>query len=144
MRLALRLTGDWFVAEDVASEAFARAFARWSMVSGLEYREAWVMRVASNLAIDSIRRHRRRDRGFDSSGEVTDPAEVAMLRVGLAAALAALPKSQREAVVLRYLVDLPEAEVAAVLGIAPGTVKSHLHRARSAMGRRLDLEAEGA
>lgn len=144
MRLALRLTGDWFAAEDVASETFARVFARWSKVRGLEYREAWTMRVASNLAIDAVRRHGRLDRGFDSEAEVADPAEVAVLRVGLVAALAALPKSQREAVVLRYLADLPETDVAEVLGIAPGTVKSHLHRARSALGRRWDPELGGA
>lgn len=110
MRVALRLTGDWFVAEDVASGAFARAFARWRAVSSLAYREAWVMRVASNLAIDVARRSRV---GFETvEGEVADPAETAVLRVSLAAALGGLPQSQREAVVLRYLADLPEAEVA--------------------------------
>ena len=144
MKVALRLTGDWFVSEDVSAEAFARAFARWPTVGGLEYRDAWVMRVASNLAVDVVRRRRRFARNLGAAGDAADPAEVAVLRVGLAAALAALPKSQRDAVVLRYLADMSEADVASVLGVAPGTVKSHLHRARVALGGRADLDMEGA
>lgn len=141
MRVALRLTGDWFVAEDVASEAFARAFARWRSVSGLAYRDAWVMRVASNLAIDVARRS---PVGLETAeGEVADPAETAVLRVSLAAALGGLPQSQREAVVLRYLADLPEAEVSEALGVATGTVKSHLHRARVALRAQFGLDMEG-
>jgi RNA polymerase sigma-70 factor (sigma-E family) len=141
MRVALRLTGDWYVSEDVASEAFARAFARWRTVSGLAYRDAWVMRVACNLAIDVARR-----RGVGSGiveGEVADPAETAVLRVSLAAALGGLPRSQREAVVLRYLADLPEAEVSEALGVAAGTVKSHLHRARVALRAQFGVDMEG-
>ena len=57
-RLAQRMTGDRTAAEDVAAEAFARAFARWEKVGRLDYREAWVLRVASNLAIDLARRRR--------------------------------------------------------------------------------------
>lgn len=145
MRLVLRLTGDWFVAEDITAEAFARAFARWSTVGDLGYRDAWVMRVASNLAIDVVRRRRGPARMFHAPAgvDVADPADVAALRISLAAAVAALPKSQREAVVLRYLADLSEADVAAVLGVATGTVKSHLHRARSTLGSKLDLDLEG-
>lgn len=144
MRVVLRLTGDWFVAEDITAETFARAFARWSTVCKLDYRDAWVMRVASNLAIDVVRRRRGPARLLHSpSGEVADPADIAALRISLAAAVAALPKSQREAVVLRYLADMSETDVAAVLGIANGTVKSHLHRARSALGSKLDLDMEG-
>jgi len=144
MRLALRLSGDWFVSEDVTAEAFARAFARWPTVRELEHRDAWVMRVASNLAIDVIRRRRGPTRPLQHlAGEVTDPADVAVLRLSLAAALAALPKSQREAAVLRYIADLSEADVAAALGVATGTVKSHLHRARSALGSSFDFDMEG-
>ena len=98
------------------------------------------MRVASNLAIDVT--HRKRLRVDSAEGHVSDLADVAVLRVSLAAALAALPRSQREAVVLRYLADLPEAEVGDVLGVATGTVKSHLHRARVALRDRFDLDME--
>jgi RNA polymerase sigma-70 factor, ECF subfamily len=140
MRVAVRLTGDWFVAQDVTAEAFARAFARWRTVAGLAYRDAWVMRVASNLAIDAVRRRARPFHHGDT--EVADPAELAALRVSLAAALEALPRSQRDAVILRYLADLPEAEVGEVLGVATGTVKSHLHRARIALRDQFDLDME--
>lgn len=144
MRLSLRLTGDWFASEDVTAEAFARAFSRWPTVRGLEYRDAWVMRVASNLAIDVVRRRRGPARPLQQlAGEVTDPAEVAVLRMSLATALAALPKSQREVAVLRYIADLSEADVAAALGVAAGTVKSQLHRARSALGKSFDFDMEG-
>jgi RNA polymerase sigma-70 factor (ECF subfamily) len=128
LRVGQRLTGNRQAAEDVAAEAFARAYARWSRVGGLAYRDAWVLRVATNLAIDAARR-RLTAPALDREAEVLDFADVIALRTTLVAALAALSRSQREAVVLRYLIDLPEDEVALALGIRPGTVKSHLHRA---------------
>lgn len=99
------------------------------------------MRVASNLAIDGARR--RGVRAGTVEGEVGDPAEAAALRVSLAAAIGGLPRSQREAVVLRYLADLPESEVSEALGVATGTVKSHLHRARVALRAEFGLDMEG-
>lgn len=128
LRLAQRLTGNRQTAEDVAAEAFARACARWSKVKALPYRDAWVLRVATNLAID-VARHHLAAPAPDHEAEVLDFADVIALRTTLVSALAALSRSQREAVVLRYLIDLPEDEVALALGIRPGTVKSHLHRA---------------
>lgn len=128
LRVAQRLTGSHQAAEDVAAEAFARAYARWSKVGGLAYRDAWVLRVATNLAIDAARRHLAAP-AIDQQPDVLDFADLVALRTTLVAALAALSRSQREAVLLRYLIDLPEDEVALALGIRPGTVKSHLHRA---------------
>ena len=55
-RLARRILGDAAAAEDVAAEALARAYAQWSRVSALPHRDAWVLRVATNLAMDHIRR----------------------------------------------------------------------------------------
>lgn len=128
LRVGQRLTGNRQAAEDVATEAFARAYARWSKVGSLTYRDAWVLRVATNLGIDAARR-RLTAPALDQEAEVLDFADVIALRTTLVAALAALSRSQREAVVLRYLIDLSEDEVASALGIRPGTVKSHLHRA---------------
>ena len=127
LRLGQRLTGNRQAAEDVAAEAFARAYARWAKVGSLPYRDAWVLRVASNVAIDSARR-RLPVPSIDQEAEVLDLADLIALRTTLVTALSALSRSQREAVVLRYLIDLPEDEVALALGIRPGTVKSHLHR----------------
>lgn len=139
LRLAQRMTGDRTAAEDVAAEAFARAFARWDRVGPLEHRAAWVLRVASNLAIDPARRRRP----VPPSHQVPpDPAGEVAVRLTMVQALRGLPKGQREALVLRYLADLPEAEVAAALGVRQGTVKSHLHRARAAMRSRLGADLE--
>jgi RNA polymerase sigma-70 factor (ECF subfamily) len=128
LRVGQRLTGNRHAAEDIAAEAFARAYARWRKVGELPYRDAWVLKVATNLAIDAARR-RVAVAAIDEGTVVLDVADVVALRATLVSALAALSRSQREAVVLRYLVDLPEDQVAVALGIRPGTVKSHLHRA---------------
>lgn len=140
VRLGVRLTGSREAAEDIASEAFSRAFARWQKVGRLPYRDAWVLRVASNLAVDRARGERRHR--WQPAADSGDPSDVAAVRVALTHALAALPTAQREAVVLRYLADFSEGDVAAALGVRPGTVKSHLHRAVTSLRERLgdDLE----
>lgn len=139
LRLAERLTGERASAEDVAAEAFARAFARWPRLRMLPYREAWVLRVASNIAIDLFRR-RRLPRPVGRAQ--VDPGEVVALRVSLVEALRSLPKNQRQAIVLRYVADLSEDEVAAAMGVKPGTVKSHLHRARRTLEGHLSANPE--
>lgn len=132
-RLATRMLGNRAAAEDVAAEACARAYADWKRVADLSYREAWVLRVASNLAIDITRRKPRH-------APVVDHAEMedtVALRIALGAALKKLPRRQREAVVLRHLAGMPEAEVADLLGISSGSVKTHLSRGLAALRARL-------
>src|SRR4051794_21747562 len=124
-RHARRLVGDPGLAEDLAAEALARTYAHWPRVRSYEHRDAWVLRVVTNLAIDAFAKKK-----VAPPEDVTlGPEDAAILRVTLAQALRALPARQRDAIVLRYLVDLSEADVAASLGVAPGTVKSRLHRA---------------
>lgn len=128
-RVAYRILGETSAAEDVAAEALARSFADWDRVRVLTRPDAWVVRVASNIAIDSLRRRRpRMERAI-----AADPQEIAVSRISLGQALKSLPKRQREVVVLRHLAGLSEAEVAQVLGISPGAVKSHGHRALIAL-----------
>lgn len=122
--------------DDVAAEAFARALVRWPRVRDLPHRDAWVIRVASNLAIDTVRTRSRRERILIVQRAVEalpDSTEASAERLALVLALGRLPRRQREAIALRYLVGLPEAEVAAVLGISPNTVKTHLSRALSSL-----------
>src|SRR4051812_31529269 len=118
--LASRICSDRAAAEDVAAEALARTLARWNRVRTLPYRDAWVMKVATNLAVD----HAARKQPILDRPTATDEEEVAVIRVALAAALRALPRRQREVVALRYLSDLSEADVAAALRISPGSVKT--------------------
>lgn len=135
LRVAGRILGNESQAEDAAAEAFARAHASWRKVGGSPYRDAWILRVTANVAVDMCRSRRR---VFSVGLAVTeslpaDESEGEAVRVALAAALAALPRRQREVVVLRYLEGLPEEAVARVLGVSVGTVKKNGFRAREAL-----------
>jgi RNA polymerase sigma-70 factor (ECF subfamily) len=135
-RLAYRLIGHVQTAEDVAAEALARAFYRWTTVSRLQYRDAWVMRVTANLAIDVLRR-RRRTAALPTEHAATPSEEIVDLRLALGAALQSLPRRQRQAIALQYLADLSPADVATVLHISPGSVKTHVHRGLTSLRARL-------
>jgi RNA polymerase sigma-70 factor (sigma-E family) len=128
-RVAFRILGDRTEAEDVAQEALARAALRWSRLH--ERPEGWVCRVASNQAIDRYRRRRRQLQ------VLVGPVGIVDERVGergdLVTALRKLPRRQREVVVLRYLADFSEADVAVALGCSVGTVKSQASRGLSAL-----------
>lgn len=128
-RVAYRLLGSRHDAEEVAQEALTRALARWRSVRG--HGEAWVVRVASNLAIDRTRRARRVSPAPPGVTTADDPYRED--RIDLRRALNQLPRRQREVVVLRYLADLPQEEVAAALGLSIGTVKSHAARGLEAL-----------
>jgi RNA polymerase sigma-70 factor (ECF subfamily) len=125
-------TGDMGQAQDLVHEAFCRALARWSRINRYDEPVLWVRRVAWNLATSGFRRRRiaaaflSRQRPEHVPGPVPD-------RIALRTALAGLPGPQRRAVILHYLVDLPVAEIARQEGVAEGTVKSWLHRGRTAL-----------
>ena len=135
--LARRLVGDTDVAEDIAAEALARAYAHWPRVSKLDHRDGWVLRVAANLAVDRVRR--RPDVVVAPRPASAGPGadELVVLRVALVAALGSLPRRQRQAVALRYLGDLTDGQVAVALGISVGSVKTHIHRGLGALRVRL-------
>lgn len=134
LRLARRILGDLTEAEDVAAETMARAFSDWSRVASLPYRDAWVLRVATNLALDAS----RRPPVPTMQPEQVEFEEAVTLRLSLADALRALPERQREAIALRYFADMSQAEVAHALGISAGTVATHTHRALRALRVRLE------
>jgi len=124
-RAAYRLLGERAAAEDIAGEALARAYSRWSSVSG--HADAWVVTVATNLALDLGRkRARAANRRFELIEEGTvDQVEI---RMDLQDALRTLPRRQREVVALRFLNDMSEQATAAALAITIGTVKTHASR----------------
>jgi RNA polymerase sigma-70 factor (ECF subfamily) len=127
------VTGDLAEAENVLQEAYARAFVRWSRVRGYDRPEAWVRRVALNLAAMADRSLRRRARALLRLGPPPVVPELSPELLDLRDALAALPLGQRQVIVLHHLVGLPVEEVARELRLATGTVKSRLARGRAAL-----------
>jgi RNA polymerase sigma-70 factor, ECF subfamily len=134
------VTGDLAEAENVLQEAYARAFVRWGRVGAYDLPEAWVRRVALNLAAMGERSLRRRARALLRLGPPPQVPALSADAVDLRDALRALPLGQRQVIVLHHLVGLPVEEVARELRLAPGTVKSRLARGRAAMAGTLGHE----
>ncbi len=131
-RTAWLLTGDWALAEDLVQTALVRSWPRWERIRRRDDPEIYVRRAMVNTWASW---RRRRWWGEQASETVPDrevigdlAAELAV-RVTVQRALRSLPARQRAVLVLRVFDDLPEAQVAQVLGCAPGTVKSTLARA---------------
>ena len=136
------VTGDLRDAEDLVQEAMARASTRWGRLRDYDVPEAWVRRVAMNLAADLGRRSRRRLAALTrlAAMPATEVAELPAEDLRIVKALGALPLSQRQVLVLHHLSDLPLAEVATTLRVPVGTVKSRLKRARRALAALLSAE----
>jgi RNA polymerase sigma-70 factor, ECF subfamily len=131
------VTGDLHEAEEIVQEAYARASTRWAQLRDYDAPEAWVRRVAMNLATDRGRRLQRQARALLRAGPPPAVPPASVEAMVLADALRTLPVRQRQAIVLHHLVDLPLDEVAAILGTRTGTVKSWLARGRRALAARL-------
>jgi RNA polymerase sigma factor (sigma-70 family) len=128
LRIVLLNVGDRQLAEDLVAEGFARAWASWRKVRALDAPRAWVVRTALNAHVSWWRRHRREVVLGDQ--DIAIPAgQHPAISGDLLAALGRLPLRQREVVTLRLLLDLDTDTTAKLLGIAPGTVYAHLHRA---------------
>jgi len=125
--------GDPALAEDSAQDAFARAYANWRRVSAMERPAGWVYVVA----LRGGRRNRARRVESPDPSPVPDAFGPVEERERLEPLLQRLPERQRIAIVLRYLADLPLANVAAAMGCAVGTVKSTLHTALASL--RVDM-----
>jgi len=121
---ARRLLGTPAEAEEVAQETLLRAYVSWNDIA--DYCEPWVARVAINLALSRLRQRRWLP---PKEWELPTGDSTVETRVDLSRAVALLPARQRQVVLLRHAADLPEREVAGLLGISTGAVKRHLHRA---------------
>jgi len=139
VRVLALAAGDVAEAEEVVQEAFVRLLPRWATVGGYDDPEAWVRKVAFRLLANRQRRARVARRLLPTLVRAHTPSPSSD-RVDVSRALATLPLSQREVVVLHHLLDLPVEQVAAELGVPIGTVKSRLARARSALTPLLGLE----
>jgi RNA polymerase sigma-70 factor (sigma-E family) len=146
-RTAFLMTWDLAEAEDLVQETLLQVARRWHKVRAMDHPAAYARRILVNLAIDGAGRRARQagelTAGHRSVQDHADrQAERDLRRVDsqdeLISALGMLPARQRAVIVLRYWEDLPETEVAAILGCSAGTVKSTasrgLARLREAVG----------
>lgn len=121
VQFAFLLTGDRGAAEDIVQDAFVGLHRRWRSVSDpLPYLRRSVANGAATL-------HRRRGRDRDRPAPPVSPSELGAAE--LSDAISALPHRQRAAIVLRFHLDLADRDSAEILGVAPGTVPSLIHRA---------------
>ena len=141
--LGLAWSGNPDTARELAQESLARALRWWDRVSDLDVPGAWVRRVMINLLIDQRRGERREVLLLDRLDRPDDRDDPAPPDDRWWHAVRALPDRERAAVTLHYLEDLPIAEVAQILEIAPGTVKASLSHARQKLRTALSTSEEG-
>lgn len=130
VRAAMFLGAKPDEAEDLAQQTLIRCYSAWDRVRRADNREAYVYRMLLNQLRDARRARWWRGRTDAEHDEVVaDGTDQLAVADAIDRALGALAKEQREVVVLRYFVQLSEAQTAHALGIAAGTVKSRLSRA---------------
>ncbi|MGH8871368.1 MAG: RNA polymerase sigma factor [Acidimicrobiia bacterium] len=140
--LAYALSGNRWVAEDLAQEAFLRAHREWARVGEMESPSGWVRLVALNLARSRLRRLRseaiaklRMSPAEATPNLVSDSESDAFWEE-----VRRLPTRQAQAIALRYIEDLSVTEIAEVLEIAEGTAKALLHQGRGRLRRQLSVK----
>lgn len=132
--LCLRMSGNRDAAERLTQDAFVRAWQRLGSFRGESAFSSWLHRLAVNVVLEDNRRERRRTARIAIvrdpeviAGEATRPDE---LRLDLERAIASLPAGARTILVLHDIEGYKHEEIGAMLGIAVGTAKAQLHRAR--------------
>ena len=143
-RFLRRLLGDAASAEDVAQETFLRVFRRLPTFTFDAKFSTWVFQIARNAGIDELRSRQRRTRLASLAPPPAPPAAAPEARAEIEAALASLPVDLREAVLLVEVLGLRYREVARVLGVPEGTVKSRVFSARSRLHRWSTADEERA
>jgi RNA polymerase sigma-70 factor, ECF subfamily len=145
LAMLLALRGPRVAAEELVQEAFVRAYRRWDEVGVMARPDLWVQRVALNLASSQLRRLAAEGRALVRSG--ARPAG-GVETSGFDDAdrfwrlVRRLTPHQARVVALHYAADRSVAEIAEVLGVAEGTVKAHLHKARARLTELLGQEFE--
>jgi len=148
IRLAHIMLGDAASAEDVVQEAFCGLYRRWSTLADTGSAVAYVRSSVLN-GCRSVLRRRSRTRGRADVQQAEPPpgisAEAAAItieeRQRVLRALRRLPPRQREALVLRFYLDLSAEESAATMGIGPGSVRSAINRGLTSLGRMLQEQS---
>jgi RNA polymerase sigma-70 factor (ECF subfamily) len=131
LRLMFAVTGNFAEAEELAQEAMTRALERWDRVSSMASPGGYVYRTAVNLNRSRLRRLARPLR-WSRGSEPSSDAEPEVIG-SLVAALTALPRGQREAVLLAEWLGLDAREAGRILGISPSSVRSRVHRAKASL-----------
>ncbi len=157
---AYRLLGNDSDTEDVSQQVFLRAWEHFESLKGSPTAGGWLKTVARNLCLNHLQRYRARWRFFseftadDDSGTeerelpfaATETLQSELLssdqREVIESALAKLPTDQRTALVLYHFEDMDYVEIAQQLGVTLGKVKTDIHRARSTLKKKLQLQAE--
>lgn len=137
-RTAWLLTSDWALAQDLVQTALARSWPYWGRITRGDDPEIYVRRVMVNTWATWRRRRWRAEQPAGVLIDGPDPRDMAAdvaSRVAVREVLAALTERQRAVVVLRLFDDLPEAQVAQILGCAAGTVKATLSQALARLRR---------
>jgi len=140
IRLAYIIVGDLASAEDVVQEAFCGLYRRWGRLKNSDGALCYVRASVLNGSRSLLRRRAVRRKGLAGEPPAVS-AEAVVLRgeerEEVIRALRRLPHRQREVLVLRFYLELPDEQIARVMGIRPGTVRSTAHRAIEALGRAL-------
>lgn len=144
--LIYRIVGNADDAQDLTQETFIKALQRQDQIKDLEKSAHWLSRIASNTAIDFLRRNKKYS--FSDISRLNDPlsshdnAEQSLLRserrLHLDGGLATLTERERTALVLRDLEDIPADEVASQMNCSMATVRSHIANARAKFKRYLE------
>jgi RNA polymerase sigma-70 factor (sigma-E family) len=144
VKLAVLMTSDQPTAEDVVQDAFLGLYRRWSSLHDADKALGYLRSSVLNGCRSVHRvRHRRQGITLDRPRPVDSAEAEAMLGEAhreVLAALRRLPSRQREAVVLRYYLDMTETQAAQAMGVARGTVKSATSRGLAALARMLKEE----
>jgi RNA polymerase sigma-70 factor (ECF subfamily) len=144
--LVYSVAADWVVAEEIAQDAFVRAYVHWRTVATHPRADLWVRRVALNRSASAFRRRQAERRATvrtqvrveadDRSTPVAQDGDAGWLLDHVRR----LPRRQAHAVVLVYVEQLDHDEAAEVLGCRPSTLRTHLQRARAALQRSIEEE----
>lgn len=132
------LAGDRYLAEDILSDALVKVAVRWRRISTADDPVAYVRRVVVTTYLADRRKARRRRTEPTSDMSTldlpaTDQTDAVLAREEVSDLIALLPRQQKAVIVLRYLYDESDEQIARALGCTPGTVRSHLSHARAAL-----------
>jgi RNA polymerase sigma-70 factor (ECF subfamily) len=136
--LAYGLSGSRSASEELAQEAFLAAYRRWGEISAYDDPGAWVRRVVINRSVSGVRRRVAEVRALTRlRNRPVPPVELPEPADAFWRAVRSLPPQQARVVALHYADDCSVTQIASICGIAEGTVKAHLHKARNSLADRL-------